>query len=219
MDWLLLQLSDSAFPAGGFAHSAGLEAAWQNGEIKNAHELQEFFNTTLWQNGRASLPLLNAAFNAPESLPEFDSLCDAFLCNHVSNRASRLQGRAFVSACERCFPIPAVIELRENVREQRLCCHHSPLFGATLRAMNVALDQAQELFLFTALRGVVSAAVRLNIVGPHQAQQMQFASYESLNRVLSDCATLTVEGLAQPAPLLDLFQSTHDRLYSRLFQS
>ena len=31
--WMVLQLADSAFPTGGFAHSAGLEAAAQAGEI------------------------------------------------------------------------------------------------------------------------------------------------------------------------------------------
>jgi urease accessory protein len=32
-------------------------------------------------------------------------------------------------------------------------------------------------------------------------------------------ATLTLDDLAQTAPLLDLWQAGHDRLYSRLFQS
>src|SRR5438270_9320121 len=32
-DWVIWQLVDSAFPGGGFAHSAGLEAALQLGEI------------------------------------------------------------------------------------------------------------------------------------------------------------------------------------------
>jgi urease accessory protein UreF len=33
------------------------------------------------------------------------------------------------------------------------------------------------------------------------------------------CADLTLDDLAQTAPVIDLVQGAHDRLYSRLFQS
>src|SRR2546423_3524912 len=76
--WLLWQLVDSAFPTGGFAHSAGLEAAWQHGEVKNRGGLISFVAASLHQLGRAALPFVGAAHNEPERLPEFDQLCDAF---------------------------------------------------------------------------------------------------------------------------------------------
>src|ERR1700759_5303623 len=85
--WLLWQLSDSAFPTGGFAHSAGLEAAWQHGEVKNRGELASFVEASLHQVGRAALPFVLAAHAEPERLEEFDMLCDAFTTNHVANRA------------------------------------------------------------------------------------------------------------------------------------
>jgi urease accessory protein len=37
--------------------------------------------------------------------------------------------------------------------------------------------------------------------------------------VLERCGELDEEALAQTAPAIDLFQASHDRLYSRLFQS
>jgi len=37
--------------------------------------------------------------------------------------------------------------------------------------------------------------------------------------VLARCGALGEEDLAQTAPLLDLLQGHHDRLYSRLFSS
>jgi urease accessory protein len=219
MDWLILQLADSAFPTGGFAHSGGLEAAWQAGEVRGGDSLQNFVSEIIWQTGYGSLPLVNAGHDEPEKLAELDGLCDSFLSNHVANRASRVQGRAFISTCERCFPLPDVVALRECVKVEKMNLHFAPLFGASMRALSVSKERAQELCLFLAMRGVISAAVRLNIVGPHQGQQIEFTSFARVNDVLARCGNLGADDLAQTAPLPDLFQSTHDRLYSRLFQS
>ncbi len=57
-DLLILQLADSAFPTGGFAHSAGLEAAYQRGEIRAAAEVHAFVRWSLAQAGRGALPLV-----------------------------------------------------------------------------------------------------------------------------------------------------------------
>ena len=103
-DFTLWQLADSAFPTGGFAHSSGLEAAWQHGEVRNRDELVSFIEAGLQQLAHASLPFVMAAFDLPEQLGELDQLCDVFLTNHVANRASRSQGRAMLSAVERIFP-------------------------------------------------------------------------------------------------------------------
>src|SRR5690348_9978767 len=88
-DFLIWQLMDSAFPTGGFAHSSGLEAAWQHGEVRNRAELLSFVEANLDQLGHAALPFVLSAFDAPEKLGEIDSLCDVFTINHVANRASR----------------------------------------------------------------------------------------------------------------------------------
>ena len=40
-----------------------------------------------------------------------------------------------------------------------------------------------------------------------------------MDEVLEACGALTEDDVAQTSPLVDLFGSTHDRLYSRLFQS
>lgn len=204
--WLLLQLSDSAFPAGGFQHSSGLEAAMQLGELRDprAHFLQ-----WLEQLGRAALPMVSAAHESPEQLPALDERMDAFLANHVLRRASRTQGRAFLETCGRIF----------GTKLEAPHAHHAPVFGAVLRALGVALEDAQRLYLSQGLRGLSSAAVRLNALGTHQAQALLASLAPELERVLRACAPLRAGDLAQTAPLLDLFASCHDRLYSRLFLS
>jgi len=216
-EWLIWQLADSAFPTGGFAHSGGLEAAWQSGEVRGVEELWTFVHHALDQAGHAALPLLTAAHREPSRLVQLDTLADAFLTNAVANRASRVQGRSFVTTCARIWPMPSVKALETAVRE---CCgHYAPVAGATGRALELSLDVTQRLFLFQNARGVIAAAVRLGIIGGYEGQRLQVDCASVLDAVLDRCGRLGEEDLAQTAPLLDIVQSAHDRLYSRLFQS
>jgi urease accessory protein len=208
--WRLLQLADSAFPTGGFAHSCGLEAAHQAGEVT---DLRRFARDAIWQAGLGALPLLRAAFLDPSALPALDARAEAFLANHVANRASRTQGRAFSATCAAIFPG------RVSLATAGLRMHLAPLWGAVFCALELRLEDAQRLYLWTTARGVLSAAVRLGLAGTLEAQGLMAGLDPALDEALESCCTLGLESLAQPAPLADLLSATHDRLYSRLFQS
>jgi urease accessory protein len=211
------QLLDSAFPTGSFAHSAGLEAAWQSGEIVSEASLATFVHDSLWQAGHGALPFVTSAHREPERLAELDAICDAFLTNAVANRASRAQGRAWATACSRVWPSAALDAIDRVAR--RGASHHAPIVGAACRALDVPIDVTQRMFLFSVSRNILAAAIRLGAVGPYRAQRMQHDSVEAQERVLANCGCLDHEQICQTAPVLDVLQSVHDRLYSRLFQS
>lgn len=215
--WLLWQIADSAFPTGGFAHSNGLEAAWQSGEVRDAAGLERFVRDAVRQAGYGALPLLTAAYRAPARLEELDGIADAFLTNAVANRASRVQGRALLATCARVWPSPALTELES--RGRTMCGHYASLTGAVGRALGLSLDVTQRLLLFQTARGIVAAAVRLGIVGSYEGQRLQSGCGAILDAVLARCRDLDEGHLAQTAPVPDILQSAHDRLYSRLFQS
>jgi urease accessory protein UreF len=61
--------------------------------------------------------------------------------------------------------------------------------------------------------------VRLNIVGPLDAQAIQHELSDSAEIAAAKFGKIRLNDCAQTAPLLDLWQGTQDRLYSRLFQS
>ncbi|MBI2395243.1 MAG: urease accessory protein UreF [Deltaproteobacteria bacterium] len=213
--WLLLQLSDSAFPTGGFAHSGGLEAAVQAKLVSSERDVWRWLGDAVWGIGWSALPFVSAA--SAGALAEVDAACDAFLTSAVANRASRTQGRAFVETCARVFPHPEVAALRVEARPRP--CHHAPMFGAVTRALGASADEARRVFLHLSLRGLASSAVRLGVIGPHLAQRMCFDLHDTLERVAADCAELSVDEAAWTAPLQELIGGTHERLYSRLFVS
>ena len=206
-DWLLWQLADSAFPTGGFAHSGGLEAAHQHGEVRNIDDLSAYLDAALEQASRASLPFVSASFSG--SFHAADRLCEAFISNHIANHASRSQGRAFMKATQRAFP-----QLTLNTPPFG---HLAPAAGAITAGLGLERLTALRLYLFMQLRGWISAAVRLSIVGPLEAQAIQAVSARKAEGLLN--ADFSLENAAQTAPLLEILQACHKRLYSRLFQS
>ena len=183
------------------------------GEISNAEALTSFLEASLQQIASSIIPLISVIHREPNRFPEMDALSDAFLSNHVANRASRQQGRALLNSSRRIFgpSIPSSTVEAPN--------HLAPVFGSVTHALGVARLDATELFLFQHLRGLTASAIRLGIVGPLEAQTSQRRLAPRAREVLAACETLTEDDIAQTAPLLEIWQGGHDRLYSRLFQS
>lgn len=207
MNPLLYQLADSAFPAGAFAHSLGLEALRGVGGLRGEHDLVLRLGELAWHTAHATLPFLGDAHRDDPSVA--DHAADRFLSSHVANRASRAQGRAFLIAAEAMF-------------EHRLelpCGHLAAALGATLARADIALDDARQLVMFSTLRSAMSAAVRLGVIGPLRAQRLLLEISPGAERALLETRDLRAASACSISPLVELAQTAHDRLYARLFQS
>jgi urease accessory protein len=218
-DWIIWQLADSAFPGGGFAHSGGLEAAWRAGHVNDEPALERHLTAALSQWANATAPLALWAYREPKRMREADELCDLVLNHPVGNRASRAQGRGLLATASQIYLSAKLGELKKQIAVDGLPGHFAPIFGSICRELDVEEDRVAALFLFVQLRAVVSAAIRLGIVGPLVAQAVQHRLTPHGERFAKMALEIKPDEVAQTAPVADLLQACHDRLYSRLFQS
>ncbi|MDP9173187.1 MAG: urease accessory protein UreF [Planctomycetota bacterium] len=215
---MLWQLADSAFPTGGFAHSGGLEAAWRAGHVVEDQTLEGYCRSQLLQCASGVLPLALMAHRDSDLFTEADERCDLLLNHPISNRASRVQGRGLLAAARQIYPA-CRDEIKDRPRAAQLPGHFGPTLGAVCRVLKIDEIHVGRLLLFMGLRGTMSAAVKLGIVGSMAAQAMQHRLGAFCDELVDRSRRLPVDAVAQTAPISELFAACQDRLYSRLFQT
>lgn len=221
--WSQWQLIDSILPTGGFAHSFGLEAAIQARLVNDPQTLHTFVIQVLQNTGSLLLPFVNAATISRDSQTwhVLHSHLDAMLTNQVSRKASLTQGSALLRVASAVFTeLPALKRMRESSLESgTMSFHHALVFGLLCGLLGFDPGTSQRAYLFITLRDVVSAATRLNVIGPQGAavlqHQLAFAAEEILRRWIGR----DVKDACQTVPLLDTVQGCHPYLFSKMFCS
>ncbi|KAK1929968.1 Urease accessory protein F [Phytophthora citrophthora] len=232
-DWALWQMVDSLYPTGGFAHSLGLEAAMQEGLV-TASSLRDFLSASLHQSANFALPLI---FSAHHIAAESDSIdlvepvlglncqATALYSNHVARKASFAQGAALLrlalSTYGPSYPrIQALLTIRKEAKKRNQGgVHHAVLFGVVCALLGISAEPVQRMYLFVTTRDVLSAATRLNLVGPLEAAKLQFETTQLLEEVFQAKKNRGIQESYSSAPVLDLVQAMHDQLYTRIFNS
>ncbi|MGC4033883.1 MAG: urease accessory UreF family protein [Tepidisphaeraceae bacterium] len=217
--WLLWQTIDSAFPIGGFAHSGGLEAAVQLGFVDDADSLADFVRTSLFQTARLACPFVTEAWQRPADAETLSQQFDVLLVNDAANRASRALGMAVLAAGETIAPDSPVAAARKIARQNRAFAHLPVAFGVLTKSIGLDETAAVDVYLFQTARSLYSAAVRLGLVGPMAMQRLLADCAKDRDGLIALARRTTIDTAAQTAPTLDVLQSLHDRLYSRLFNS
>ncbi|CAJ2634334.1 unnamed protein product [Trifolium pratense] len=223
LQWSQWQLLDSILPTGGFAHSFGLEAAVQSRIVSDTNELQTFLIHVLENTGSLFLPFVYSACKSPnmETWHNLDRILDATLTNEVGRKASISQGSALMRVASTVFSEnPSLKTMRDtSLKLGTVCFHHAPIFGLTCGALGFDSTSSQRAYMFITMRDVISAATRLNLIGPLGAALLQHQVAPIAEVILGKWMNRDVEDACQTMPLLDTVQGCHGYLFSRLFSS
>jgi urease accessory protein len=211
----LLILADSRLPAGGHAHSGGVEQAIAAGIVTDPASLATFLRRRLATAGVVAAGLAAAACRAVgaqdrvSALGELDAEADARTPSPALRAASRQQGRGLVRVGARAWPHPAWAELPVQP-------HHPLALGVAAAAGGLTGRDAAAAAAYLSISGPATAAQRLLAMDPITVAAVTARLAREVDDV-ADAATLDLSAAADP--LLDLLAEVHVARKDRFFAS
>jgi urease accessory protein len=218
----LLQLFDSQFPVGAFAHSGGLETyAALGGGLTELREVLLGQSELGW--GRSELGAAHLAWQATDqhrptesspgdgaALESLSRQLDAFKVVPAVRDASVRLGRRARDLLRRLYP-EACIDIPP--------AHHAIVIGAAGRRLGIDARTLLVAYAQNLAMGTLAAAIRCMPVSPAQAQELLIASHGPLARAVEAALADPRGSLFTCTPALDIRSHQQAFLHTRLFQS
>lgn len=220
-NWLpwLLQVNDSQFPSGAYAHSLGLEELVQAGVVKRPEDLETFLQQQVIPSLKAfELPLLaaahaRAASEDADGLHALDEELDAWKLSAELRAASRQLGSRRLALIRQLDDTP----FSAHYAERNAPCHHLIICALELRSLPVTAAACA--FAQQTISGYATAAMKLMRLGQENCQRIVRRSVVALAPHLEFSTTVPLAQAGWFNPLLEIASMRHAHAHERLFIS
>jgi urease accessory protein len=211
-----------AFPVGAFAYSHGLEWAAEAGDLTDAETLSVWLAALLDHGAPRNDTILlaeahrAAAVGDGSRLSAIAELALALAGSRERRLEAVTQGNAFLATLEKVSPCEAFTALRTAWDGD---VAYPIAVGSATGGHGLPLDPALEAFVLAVVSNLVSAAVRLSVVGQTDGQRVIAGLLPHVTRVARAAAAATLDDLGGAAFRSDLSALRHETQYTRLFRS
>jgi urease accessory protein len=210
----LLLLADGRLPAGGHAHSGGVEAAIADGRVHDIESLGDFVVGRVAMTGLVEAAFAAATVVQAADMPTLDIELDARITPLPAREASRRLGRSLARVASRCWPDPVWLDLPDGA--------HQPIaLGVACIAAGASARDAATVAVHHAISTPALAGVRLMGLDPLEVAALTASIAGGASAVIDD-AIAAAHGLpadlpALAGPLLDVAAMEHSARELRMF--
>jgi urease accessory protein len=221
----LLQFSDGLFPAGAYAHSFGLEACVQSGEVRDGDGVEAFLRAYLEGSaGPTDAVALICARRAAldENLASclaLDEMLDAMKTASELRDASRQMGRQTLRVATHMPCQPLLEEYAKLVAGENTPGHHPIVFGMLGGLSDWNAPEMTGAFLYSASAALVGAALRLLPLGQLAGQRILRNVRPLIAALAQEAQEKNEKDMWSFAPALEIASMQHTFLDARLFRS
>jgi len=218
---LIIWLSPS-FPVGAFAYSHGLELAAERGWVRDRDALSAWL-ADLVRNGslRNDMVFLSAAWRAVAAsddvaLKSVNELALALQPSAERRLETVTQGNAFLATLVAAWPVGRLATVTNTLRSD---VAYPVAVGAGAAAHGIAIGGVLYAFGIAFVANLVSAAIRLSIVGQTDAQRVIASLMPAVAEAARMAELATLDDIGSATLRSDLASLAHETQYSRLFRS
>ena len=221
----MLQFADGLFPAGGYAHSFGLETYVQAGAVSDAAGVESFVRAYLENSAGptdAVAAISAARFAAAGDLPaclELDAAIEAMKSASELRDASRQMGRQTLRIAAAICDDAIIAEFAAAVTGGRTPGHHAVAFGLIASAQKWDARATASALLYAASAQLVGASLRLMPLGQMAGQRILWTLRPAIARLAASVAECTPEEIWSFVPAIEIAAMQHAQLSARLFRS
>jgi urease accessory protein len=213
------------FPIGAFSYSHGLEAAAERGIVRDRETLQCWIAAILAHGaGRMDADTLRDAHRA--ACARDLAALSAANCRGLAFRATSemaletaAQGQAFLATCRAAWPDSFLERWGEVLGEASGAVCHPAAVGTVTGCAGIPVECALTAYLQAMAANLVSAGLRLGIVGQTDAQRILAVLEPVVGTAVASAVTRDGSAFGAATIAVELASMAHETQYSRLFRS